>query len=106
MGDSSGGWTSAMAAVTGDAPEMEGTVGTTGVSSSRVQAAVAFYPPTNFVTMDAWALREVRRAADLPRRRERPRNRVCVGCAIQTLPRQGAGRQPAALHQSARTRQS
>lgn len=55
MGDSSGGWTAAMAAVTGDAPDMEGTVGTTGVPS-RVQAAVAFYPPTNFLTMDAWAL--------------------------------------------------
>src|ERR1035438_9229017 len=51
MGDSSGGWTTAMAAVTGDAPEMEGSVGTTGVSSA-VQAAVAFYPPTNFLTMD------------------------------------------------------
>jgi len=38
MGDSSGGWTAAMAAVTGDAPEMEGSVGTTGVSS-KVQAA-------------------------------------------------------------------
>jgi acetyl esterase/lipase len=56
MGDSSGGWTAAMAAVTGDAPEMEGNVGVTGVSS-KVQAAVAFYPPTNFLTMDAWALR-------------------------------------------------
>lgn len=56
MGDSSGGWTAAMAAVTGDAPEMEGILGETGVSS-KVQAAVAFYPPTNFLTMDAWALK-------------------------------------------------
>ena len=55
VGDSSGGWTSSMAALTGDVPELEGTVGVTGVSS-RVQAAVAFYPPTNFLTMDAWAL--------------------------------------------------
>ena len=31
MGDSSGGWTTAMAALTGDSPEMEGSVGTTGV---------------------------------------------------------------------------
>jgi len=46
-----------MAAVTGDAVEMEGTVGTTGVSST-VQAAVAFYPPTNFLVMDAWAVRK------------------------------------------------
>src|SRR5690349_9969206 len=35
MGDSSGGWTTAMAALTGDAPELEGAVGTTG-GSSRV----------------------------------------------------------------------
>ena len=46
MGDSSGGWTAAMAAMTGDVPELEGAVGTTGLSS-KVQAAVAFYPPTN-----------------------------------------------------------
>ena len=57
MGDSSGGWTTAMAALTGDAPELEGAVGTTG-PSSRVQAAVAFYPPTNFLTMDTWAVRQ------------------------------------------------
>ena len=55
MGDSSGGWTSAMAAVTSDAPEMEGDEGVTGVSSA-VQVAVAFYPPTDIVNMDAWAL--------------------------------------------------
>jgi acetyl esterase/lipase len=42
ISDSSGGWTTAMAALTGDAPEMEGSVGTTG-GSSKVQAAVAFY---------------------------------------------------------------
>jgi acetyl esterase/lipase len=54
MGDSSGGWTSMMAAVTGDVPELEGTIGTRGVSSA-VQAAVAFYPPTDFLTMDRWA---------------------------------------------------
>ena len=57
MGDSSGGWTTAMAALTGDAPELEGSIGTTG-PSSNVQAAVAFYPPTNFLTMDAWAVRK------------------------------------------------
>jgi acetyl esterase/lipase len=54
MGDSSGGWTTAMAAVTGDAPEMEGTVGTADVSSA-VQAAIAFYPPTDFLAMDTQA---------------------------------------------------
>lgn len=83
MGDSSGGWTTAMAALTGDAPEMEGIVGTTGVSSA-VQVAVAFYPPTNFLDMDGWALRpcEGDRCHDAP---VSPESRL-VGCAIQSCP--------------------
>jgi acetyl esterase/lipase len=83
MGDSSGGWTAAMAAVTGDAAEMEGSVGTTGVSSA-VQAAVAFYPPTDFLAMDAWALRR----CEGPRCHDSessPESRL-VGCAIQSCP--------------------
>jgi acetyl esterase/lipase len=83
VGDSSGGWTSAMAAVTGDAPEMEGTVGTRGVSSA-VQAAVAFYPPTNFLTMDFWALRKCA-PAGCHDGENSPESRL-VGCAIQTCP--------------------
>lgn len=55
MGNSSGGWTSAIAAVTGDVLELEGSLGVTGVSSA-VQAAVAFFPPTDFLEMDRWAL--------------------------------------------------
>jgi acetyl esterase/lipase len=55
MGDSSGGWMTSMAALTGDVPALEGRIGTTGVSSA-VQAAVAFYPPTDFLTMDKWAV--------------------------------------------------
>lgn len=83
MGDSSGGWTTAMAALTGDATDMEGAVGTTGVPS-RVQAAVAFYPPTNFLTMDDWALTK----CSAPRCHDgasSPESRL-VGCAIQTCP--------------------
>ncbi len=81
MGDSSGGWTTAMAALTGDAPEMEGSVGVTGVRSN-VQAAIAFYPPTDFLAMDAWAVR----ACTPPRCHDdatSPESRL-VGCAIQT----------------------
>ncbi|MET8981184.1 alpha/beta hydrolase [Streptomyces sp. NPDC004539] len=52
MGDSSGGWATAMAAVTGDLPALEGDVGPRGPSSA-VQAAVPFYPPTDFSQMDA-----------------------------------------------------
>ena len=55
-GESSGGWLASMAAVTGDVPELEGTLGTTGVSSA-VQVAIAYYPPTDFLQMDRWALR-------------------------------------------------
>lgn len=52
MGESSGGWTAAMAAITGDVPELEGDVGIQG-PSSRLQAAVPIYPPTDFLQMDA-----------------------------------------------------
>jgi acetyl esterase/lipase len=83
MGDSSGGWTAAMAAVTGDAAEMEGSVGTTGVPST-VQAAVAFYPPTNFLTMDFWALRRCS-PPNCHDHESSPESRL-VGCAIQTCP--------------------
>jgi acetyl esterase/lipase len=83
MGDSSGGWTTSMAALTGDAPGMEGTVGVTGVASS-VQAAVAFYPPTNFLTMDAWALRPCA-GAQCHDSEGSPESQL-VGCAIQTCP--------------------
>ena len=55
MGESSGGWGAAMAATTGDVAELEGEIGTTGVSSA-VQAAVSFYPPTDFQDMDHNAL--------------------------------------------------
>ncbi|MDQ1051698.1 hypothetical protein QFZ76_009934 [Streptomyces sp. V4I2] len=57
MGDSSGGWTTAMAAVTGNIPYLEGDVGVRGPSSA-VQAAVPFYPPTDFLQMDAHMLND------------------------------------------------
>jgi acetyl esterase/lipase len=88
LGESSGGWTAAMAAVTGDVRELEGTEGTTGVSSA-VQAAVAFYPPTDFLQMDAWALRPCDPAAAVGRgafchdAASSPESQL-VGCAIQT----------------------
>jgi acetyl esterase/lipase len=92
IGESSGGWTAAMAAVTGDVAQLEGTEGTTGVSSA-VQAAVAFYPPTDFLQMDAWALRPCDPAADVGRGQMRfchdaassPESQL-VGCAIRSCP--------------------
>ena len=53
MGDSSGGWTAAMAGLTGD--RLEGAVGETR-GSSRVQAVVDLYGPTDFLQMDAQML--------------------------------------------------
>jgi acetyl esterase/lipase len=90
IGESSGGWTAAMAAVTGDVPELEGSEGTTGVSSA-IQAAVAFYPPTDFLQMDAWAVRACDPAVVLGRgpgafchdASTSPESQL-VGCAIQT----------------------
>lgn len=52
MGDSSGGWTAAIAATSGDVPELEGSLGSSAMSS-KVQAAVAFFPPTDFLANDA-----------------------------------------------------
>ncbi len=51
IGTSSGGWVGAMLALTGGVPELEGTVGTVG-PSSKIQAAILFYPPTDFSQMD------------------------------------------------------
>jgi acetyl esterase/lipase len=89
MGDSSGGWTAAMAALTGDAPELEGAVGARE-GSSAVRSAVAFYPPTDFLLMDAHAIGECENGVgkdgafchDGP---ESPESRL-VGCPIQTCP--------------------
>ena len=52
IGDSSGGWTAAMAGVTGDVQSLEGNIGVTG-ESSRVQAVVDLFGPTDFLAMDS-----------------------------------------------------
>lgn len=90
MGESSGAWAAVMAGVTGDAPGLEGSLGNTGVSSA-VNAVVAFYPPTDFLAMDAHALGGCRDgvavtsgafchdAADSPESR-------LIGCALQSCP--------------------
>ncbi len=90
MGASSGGWAAAMAAVTKDKPELEGKVGKLGVSSA-VQAAVAFYPPTDFLAMSG--AHDQCRVAGIPPSRLHPPN----------LPREGAGSQPRAVRHRKRT---
>jgi acetyl esterase/lipase len=79
MGDSSGGWTAMIAAVTGDRPELEGDVGTLGISSA-VQAAVAFFPPNDFLAANGLT-------ASLGSR--------LLGCAAQTCPRKARTANPA-----------
>lgn len=77
MGDSSGGWETDMATLTGGVASLEGTIGTTGVSSSG-QAGVGFLNPTDFLQSTAeGGLNE--NAANSP-------ESLLVGCAIQTCP--------------------
>lgn len=52
MGNSSGGWLAAMVALTADIPELDGAPGVDEVSC-RVQVAVDFFGPTDFLQMDA-----------------------------------------------------
>lgn len=54
MGNSSGGWAAAIAAATSSTLQLEGEAEVDGVSSA-VQAAVAFFPPIDFLAMDAQA---------------------------------------------------
>lgn len=60
MGNSSGGWATAFAATTSDIMQLPGETGVDGTSSA-VQVAVPFFPPTDFLSMDAFAA-----ANDLP----------------------------------------
>jgi acetyl esterase/lipase len=99
MGDSSGGWTTAMAGLTGGVPALEGSVGVTGVSS-RVQAAVAFYPPTDFLRMNEQMLpgacaffNQILGLTDCHNDPLSPESRL-VGCAIQTCPQAAAKANP------------
>ena len=59
MGNSSGGWTAAMAGTTCGVGELEGDVGETGYSSC-VQAVVDLYGATDFLEMDPQACRSNR----------------------------------------------
>jgi acetyl esterase/lipase len=53
MGNSSGGWAAAFAATTSDIWEFDGETGVQ--TSSAVQVAVPFFPPTDFLSMDVFA---------------------------------------------------
>ena len=80
MGDSSGGWETNMATLTGGVSSLEGSVGTTGVSSS-VQAGVSLFGPTDFLQMNAEGSQLDHNAANSP-------ESSLMGCPIQTCPTQ------------------
>ncbi|MFI9258280.1 alpha/beta fold hydrolase [Streptomyces sioyaensis] len=98
MGESSGGWATTMAAVTGDIPELEGTVGVSGPSSA-VQAAVPFYPPIDFRQMDAHMLTDCKPRkdgsvpSDCHADPNSPESRL-LGCAINDCPDKVAAASP------------
>ncbi|WP_344923466.1 cellulose binding domain-containing protein [Streptosporangium oxazolinicum] len=81
MGDSSGGWLTEMATLSGGVAAMEGTVGTTGVSSA-VQVGIAFYGPTDFLQMNAQNLP----TGGLDHNSPASPESLLVGCPIQTCP--------------------
>jgi acetyl esterase/lipase len=54
MGNSSGGWAAAFAATTSDMHRLPGETGVRRTSSA-VQVAVPFFPPTDFLSMDTFA---------------------------------------------------
>ena len=74
----------AAGALTDAATELEGAVGTTGVPST-VRAAVAFYPPTNFLEMDRWMVRPCAAANFCHDAADSPESQL-IGCAIQDCP--------------------
>jgi acetyl esterase/lipase len=53
MGNSSGGWLAAIAGTTSDIRRLPGETGV-GRTSSAIQVAVPFFPPTDFLQMNAW----------------------------------------------------
>ncbi|UBU08659.1 cellulose binding domain-containing protein [Nonomuraea gerenzanensis] len=81
VGDSSGGWLTEMATLSGGVASLEGTVGTTGVSSA-VQVGLAFYSPTDFLQMNAQNLP----SGGLDHNSPASPESLLVGCPIQTCP--------------------
>jgi acetyl esterase/lipase len=98
-GNSSGGWVAAMLGATGGVAALEGDVGVTG-ESSRVQAVVDFFGPTDLLAMDSQMLPgacEQFNAAfglqDCHNDPNSPEGRL-IGCAIQTCPDRAAAANP------------
>ncbi|WP_062349138.1 cellulose binding domain-containing protein [Herbidospora yilanensis] len=88
-GDSSGAWLTQMAVFSGGVAALEGTLGTTGVSSA-VSTGLAFYSPTDFLQMNAQNLPTGGLDHDSPASPES----LLVGCPIQTCPAAVAAANP------------
>ncbi|MFN8074044.1 MAG: alpha/beta hydrolase [Kineosporiaceae bacterium] len=80
-GDSSGGWTAAMATVTNGVASLEGDLGTTGVSSD-IQVGLDLFGPIDLLQMQKMALPGSGFDHDGP---SSPGSQL-VGCQIQTCP--------------------
>lgn len=80
-GDSSGGWLTEMAVFSGGVAALEGSLGTTGVSSA-VQTGLAFYSPTDFLKMNEQNLP----TGGLDHNSPASPESLLVGCPIQTCP--------------------
>jgi acetyl esterase/lipase len=98
-GNSSGGWVASMLGVTGGVAALEGRVGVTG-ESSRVQAVVDFFGPTDLLAMDAQMLpgacdrfNAIFGLQDCHNDPNSPEGRL-IGCAIQTCPALAAAANP------------
>ncbi len=88
-GDSSGAWLTQMAVFSGGVAALEGTVGTTGVSSA-VHTGLAFYSPTDFLQMNSQNLP----TGGLDHNSPASPESLLVGCPIQTCPTAVAAANP------------
>lgn len=84
-GSSAGGHLAALLGSSNDVVEMEGTIGANPMYSSRVQAVVDWYGPTDFLQMDTQALNESNCQSSSHNSANSAESRL-VGCPIQTCP--------------------
>jgi len=98
-GESAGAYLSSFLSLDADDAELDGTLGVVGVPSA-IQAAVAWYPPTQFLTMDEQAPADAFQRHDAP---DSPES-VLIGGALQENPADAAYASPVshARHGSAR----
>lgn len=93
MGNSSGGWATAIAATTGDIYRLDGEPDPGGTSSA-VQAAVPFFPPTDFLQMNAWYDAHPGVFSFIDHDAPDSPESLLVGCPIQTCPAEAKAADP------------